>query len=536
MNKRIIVALCSASTFGLAAPSFAQTLTQQQSRDEATWADDAIIVTARRREESVQDVPLVVNTVNSEEIGKLNFQSFTEVQSLVPGLQLQTNANGIGANAQIRGVQFDINASVQPTVEFYLNDAVATADAVLQQMYDVAQIEVLRGPQGTLRGRSSPSGSITITTRKPDLFTAGGNIAASANTIGGMNFSGGVGVPLIEGVAAIRIAGAYSETEVNRVRTINGTLDGRDPFSRTKAGRITLLLKPVDWLHLEGSYHRLERTAAFYGQYASASLFDPAAAASPVLIRPGDRLSINEVRDTNDQTFETYNWRAEVNFAGQALIYQGARNTGVRLATGTSDPANRFAGSDFPGSTSTHGKGTSHELRLQNVDRVLGMFDYVIGAFRNKSGADTALVNVTPIALPAFLGGRPCRDQHHQYRPGNAVHKGNRLLRQRDGASRRENADIRWPSAHQVRAAGQQPFTRFRERHPHRIADLDCRGRQEAHLHRIDPAFVHAGFDGLCQHRNVAPPGTDHSRDFQPGSIGAATPVHRASFGKFNVV
>lgn len=419
--KKLILALCSVSSIAITVPAFGQAVSEES--EGTTASSDTIIVTARRREESAQDVPLVVNTVGAETVGKLNLQNFTEVQTLVPGLLLKNTDSGIGANAQIRGVQFDINASARPTVEFYLNDAVITSDAVLQQMFDISQIEVLRGPQGTLRGRSSPSGSITITTHKPDLYEAGGNISATGNNIGGMNFNGGIGIPLIEGVAAIRVAGVYSETEFNRVRTINKGVDGRDSFTRTKGGRVTLLVKPADWLRLEGSYHYLQRSAAFYGQYASASLFDPTAPASPVLIRPEQRLSIGEIRDTNSQQYDVFNWRAELNFAGQSLIYQGAHSKSDLLSNGTSDPANRFAGTDFPGETRTRATGTSHELRLQNVDRVFGMFDYVVGAFRNTSGANTNLISVTPIALPSFAGGGLVATSNTYIVPGTPIVK-----------------------------------------------------------------------------------------------------------------
>ena len=144
---------------------------------------EVVVVTARRRDESIQDVPAVVNAVTPEAIARLNMRDFTEVQNVVPGLSLTNNANGIGGNAQVRGVNFDVNASGNnPSVEFYQNDAPITAGVVLQQMYDIGQVEVLRGPQGTLRGRASPSGSITITTKKPDLYNAGGYGAFTANT------------------------------------------------------------------------------------------------------------------------------------------------------------------------------------------------------------------------------------------------------------------------------------------------------------------------------------------------------------------
>ncbi len=398
--KKIVLAMCSVSSFALSAPANSQTVGASEA--ESDVESDVIIVTARRREESVQDVPLTVNTVGSEDIGKLNLQEFTEVQNLVPGLLLSNNDNGIGANAQIRGIQFDINASVDPTVEFYLNDAPVPAGLVLQQMFDIGQIEVLRGPQGTLRGRSSPSGSITVTTRKPDLYEIGGSASISINDIGNQNVNAAFGIPIIEGIAAIRVAGVYDEGEVNRVKSINNS---DDPFSEVYGGRITLLVEPADWLRLEGSYQRLDREASFYGQYASASLFDSGAAASPMLIRPKDRLSIAETFDTNDQLFEHYNWRAEVRFAGQALIYQGSRSIQTLRAVSNLDTANFVPGFDTTQTTRTDGKGTSHEVRLQNEERVLGMFDYAVGFFRQKTGANTKLVRQDALFLPFIFGG-----------------------------------------------------------------------------------------------------------------------------------
>lgn len=397
--KKFIIAMCSVSSLALSVPAYAQSSGADES---ASDSDAMIIVTARRREEALQDIPLTVNTVSSEEIGKLNLQEFTEVQNLVPGLLLRNNDNGVGANAQIRGIQFDINASVDPTVEFYLNDAPVPAGVVLQQMFDIGQIEVLRGPQGTLRGRSSPSGSITVTTRKPNLQEAGGNVSFSLNDIGNRNMNAAFGLPIIKGIAGIRFAGVYDQGEVNRVKSIN---DSDNPSSTVWGGRVTLLVKPANWLRLEGSYQRLSRKASFYLQHASASLFDPSAAASPMLMLPEDRLSIAETQDTNDQLFQHYNWRAEARFAGQALIYQGSHTTQKLRAVSNLDTANFVQGFDTTQTTSTDGKSTSHEVRLQNEDRVLGLFDYAIGYFHQRGGADTQLVRQDALVLPVIFGG-----------------------------------------------------------------------------------------------------------------------------------
>ncbi len=373
---------------------------------QALSPDSDIIVTARRREESIQDVPAVVNAVTAAEVAKLNLRDFQEVSTIVPGLSLSSNSNGTGGNAQLRGVNFDINASGQnPTVEFYQNDAPITAGVVLQQLYDIGQIEVLRGPQGTLRGRASPSGSITVTTRKPDLYKAGGYANLTGNTIGTLNFNGGLSVPIIEGIAAIRVAGLINEDEGNRVKTVNPRIDGRDPYTQTQSGRVSVLVTPVDALRLEGSFQRLDRKSRQFDQVESFNQVNPGAAASPFTIRAEDRLSNQETPRTIHQKYDIYNGRAELALAGQRLIYQFQHYTQLIDSNLGQDYGNVFPGFDYNYFSGTNVKSTSHELRLQNEERVFGAFDYVLGVFDNKNSSPTDLLISTPVFLPAALGG-----------------------------------------------------------------------------------------------------------------------------------
>ncbi|WP_205691897.1 TonB-dependent receptor [Caulobacter soli] len=365
-----------------------------------------IIVTARRRDESIQDVPQVVNAVTPAQLEKMNIREFTEVQSLVPGLTLSNNANGIGGNAQVRGVNFDVNASGNnPTVEFYLNDAPITAGVVLQQMYDVGQIEVLRGPQGTLRGRASPSGSITVTTKKPDLYRAGGNVSATQNDIGTTNVNGAVNIPIIEGVAAIRIAGLHDDGDANQVTSINTAVARQKPRSRTESGRISALVTPIDWLRLEGSYQTIARDLRQYDQSESFSVVNPTAPASPTLIKAKDRESFQAAPRNIAQNFKIYNWRSEISVLGQQLIYQGQHYTQELSSAESQDPASLFPTTDVYQNTSSHIKSTSHEIRLQNQERVFDMFDYAIGYFDNKNETPTNLNRPTVIRLPLAFGG-----------------------------------------------------------------------------------------------------------------------------------
>jgi iron complex outermembrane receptor protein len=407
MKAIVNVALRGASLIAIATPGIAAAQGEpEQSAGAAANQSVDIIVTARRREESAQDVPSVVNAVTSDDISKLNLREFTEVKSLVPGLQLANTANGIGGNAQLRGITFDVNASGNnPTVEFYQNDAPITAGVVLQQIYDIGQIEVLRGPQGTLRGRASPSGSITVTTHKPDLNAFGGYADLTANDIGTQNVQGALNLPLIEGVAGIRVAGVFNSDDAGRVRTISTQGDSRAPYSRTSSGRVSGLLVPTDWLRLEGVYQRIDRTLRQFNQVESNSEFDPTAAPSPVLIRAKDRRAINANPRNIDQNFDIYNGRAEVSALGQQLIYQFQHYTQKINSRENTDPANIFPTTDTTQTTILDAKATSHELRLQNQERVFGIFDYVIGLFDNRANTPTSLNSPTVVRLPIVFGG-----------------------------------------------------------------------------------------------------------------------------------
>ena len=387
--------LCSASMAGLATPAFAQGAAEGVSEDFS--AENVIIVQTRRRAEDVQDVPAVIDAVTADDVAKLNIRNFQEVSSLVPGLTMSTEGNGVGGGARLRGVNFDVNASGNnPTVEFYFNDAPITAGVILQQMYDIGMIEVQRGPQGTLRGRASPSGSITVSAKKPDLYAFGGAVDMTANDIGTLNFKGAVNLPIIEGVFAIRAAGVWDENEGDRVRSI---YSAKDPFSKTQSGRISATLQPTDWLKLEGMYQHLDRKARAYDQVASFSEVNPDAPESDLYISTKDRLSNMETGRDTHQKYDIFNWRAEVSAMGQVLIYQGQRYTQEIWGMENEDKGDFFPG-QFNRTNYSDITSTSHEVRLQNDARIFDIFDYVVGFFDYKNDTPTSLIRPTILGAP----------------------------------------------------------------------------------------------------------------------------------------
>jgi iron complex outermembrane receptor protein len=406
MVKLASSVFCGVSLMALAAPAHAQ-----QAEPGVAGAED-IIVSARRRDERLQDVPSVVNAIPSETIAKLNIQDAKELQSLVPGLQLRSEANGIGASGQLRGIQYDINSSASPSVAFYLNDAPIGANVMLGQMFDIGQIEVLRGPQGTLRGASVPSGSITYTTKRASLSEVGASASVSYSDAHHVNVNAAIGIPLIKDMLAIRVAGVYDKNRGNLVTTNAPASTATfanpqiaQPYAKTYAGRVSAVFQPTDWLKIEGMYQHQDYKSGGFDQYASFSLVQPTAPPSPVLIRPDDFRSIWESPRVAHSVFNTYNWRGEIRFAGQKLVYQGSHNSFVNDSKVNQDVANFRSNFDFYQTNRTVSKDNSHEVRLQNEERVAGLFDYIVGYYRTDAATDIDLIQETPVALPGFLGG-----------------------------------------------------------------------------------------------------------------------------------
>jgi len=124
----------------------------------AEKALDEVIVTAQKKDETLQTVPMAVNAVTAETIAKYNLLDFKDIQSVTPGLTIKAQDSRTYSVA-LRGLAVLTDSVASPSVAIYWNEINYDIDSAYKAMYDVGQIEVLRGPQGTLRGITSPSGA-----------------------------------------------------------------------------------------------------------------------------------------------------------------------------------------------------------------------------------------------------------------------------------------------------------------------------------------------------------------------------------------
>jgi iron complex outermembrane receptor protein len=159
----LLMASVCTSPFALCAPAMAQ--------EDGASADEEIVVTARRREERLQDVPVAVTAISGDELAAAGAQDITVLSQSVPNITLENSrATSATLTAFIRGVgQQDPVAGFEQGVGIYLDDVYLNRpQGAVLDVYDLERIEVLRGPQGTLYGRNTIGGAVKYVTRRID--------------------------------------------------------------------------------------------------------------------------------------------------------------------------------------------------------------------------------------------------------------------------------------------------------------------------------------------------------------------------------
>ena len=193
-----------------------------QAQDASSAVLEEIVVTAQKREQNLQDVAVSIQVLGNEQLENLDIRAFADMINFLPTVQLASGGAGFGpgfGQIYMRGIVSggDGNHSASmPSVGYYLDEQpVTTINQILDiHMYDIARVETLAGPQGTLYGQGSQSGTIRIITNKPVMGETEGGFDVEANgTSGGdpgYDLSGFVNLPLGER-AAVRLVGWHKE-------------------------------------------------------------------------------------------------------------------------------------------------------------------------------------------------------------------------------------------------------------------------------------------------------------------------------------
>jgi len=179
-------------------------------------AIEEVVVTATRRQESLQDVPIAVSALTGETLTKQGVFETSDLNRIAPNLQVSSPYGTQQPNFSLRGVGVgtEYNANAASPVGVYVDEVYQTFRASHgQQLYDLEQVEVVRGPQGTLFGRNTTGGTINFITRKPQLEGTSGYVSAGIGNYGRTALEGAVEFTPNPDTLGIRLAGTWVETD-----------------------------------------------------------------------------------------------------------------------------------------------------------------------------------------------------------------------------------------------------------------------------------------------------------------------------------
>ncbi|HAG37240.1 MAG TPA: TonB-dependent receptor [Erythrobacter sp.] len=226
MNIFRIAALSSVAglAFAASAATAQITLEDDTAPDRGELTDDpviieqensgnVIVVTARKREETLLEVPVAATAIDGDTLAARGINSVREAAVLAPGLNI--NSDGAGrAFVAIRGVGVTLVQSVQPGVGLFVDGIYRPNTAYLNNpLLDIERIEVLRGPQGTLYGKNTLGGAINVITRQPGNEFEGRVSGSYAGPDNQFIIAGSLSGPVVEDLLAVRVAASHQEQD-----------------------------------------------------------------------------------------------------------------------------------------------------------------------------------------------------------------------------------------------------------------------------------------------------------------------------------
>jgi len=229
---RLLVSVAPiAAIVALATPAYAQTAAAPQTAQDSADSADEIIVTAQGRSQALADVPVAISAVTAESLQNSGANDIRQLNQLAPSLLVSSTGSEANGSPRIRGIgTVGDNPGLESSVVVFIDGVYRSRSGIgLNELGEIDRIEVLRGPQGTLGGRNSSAGLISIISKKPS-FTFGANGEATYGNYNFLRFSGGITGPISEKVAA-RIDGVYVKRDGFYNDTANGVqVNNRDRY------------------------------------------------------------------------------------------------------------------------------------------------------------------------------------------------------------------------------------------------------------------------------------------------------------------
>lgn len=375
MRVQLFASVCAGALFAIPAGAAAQDAAETAPQaNEASDGND-IIVTATRRAERIQDVPISISAFSQEELTEKGIVGYEGIGRETPGVVLNKPTANFN-NFTARGIATNgYNANLQSSVAIYIDElpvsTIGNTTVVDPNLFDVERVEFLRGPQGTLFGSGSLSGAMRILQKSPDLNDFDVSALVDLGLTGSDSFrqryNAMVNVPLVEDKLALRVVGFYRDEEGYLDNVGTGVKNSNTLIDY--GGRATLLWRPTDRLSIKllGSYE--------YSNPKDSSLTSPS-------LGRNKRISDEPDRFTGKQLIANATIDYEFDFA-KLTSSSTYSDFDQRFYV---DLAGTFAPGSFPGAPIAFGldadaydKVFVQETRLAST--LDGPFQFVVGGF-----------------------------------------------------------------------------------------------------------------------------------------------------------
>ena len=313
MSRNTTRALAQSALSGLVAATLALPVAAQELQLEE------VIVTAQKRQQTLQDVPVSVAVITEDSLGKTITNNFNDLTKITSGLTLTGAQDGFGGIVRIRGVgNNSFVPAIRPSVGIFLNEIpLGEPQMAYNNLADIERIEVLKGPQATLFGKEVSAGAISLYTRKPSIEEADAYIETNIGNLGLVETRGGGNVPLF-GEAALRFSGYYNERD-GVVDNIIVPQDGGGEYEQS-GFRAHLLYELTENLNLTLGYERHDTqfmgttqiTAEYGDLYKSLERLNPSWPRLTANPDPYDRKSDHS--DPGNRDTDIRMWSAHLNW------------------------------------------------------------------------------------------------------------------------------------------------------------------------------------------------------------------------------
>ena len=267
------LAVAMGSSPALAQDAVAETPAEAAAPAEEPAADTGeIVVTAQKRAENVQDVPISIAAFSGETLEENNVVNLEGLTKVTPNLSVAKGAQTSYVRLAIRGIGAASNTTVEPSVAVFLDGAyVPRVGAVISSLLDMESVEVLRGPQGTLFGRNASVGAVSFHTARPKLGDFGGEATGEIGNGDRYKASGYINVPVGD-KAAFRFAGSQQWFKGYWRNDLNGEQVGGTDDTILR-GSFRGEVGPVEWI-FRADYARLQGDGATNIDFDRSSVSD----------------------------------------------------------------------------------------------------------------------------------------------------------------------------------------------------------------------------------------------------------------------